>query len=186
MAAMSTILDMSLSPFEVLADYERRSLAHVAGLPEQMDAPGSWRGIGFRVSGRHLVSSISEINEILRFPILTPVPGTRPWLLGVANIRGNLLAVIDLKFFLENERTVVADKSRVLLVKQSGGNVGLLVDEVVGQRNFSDEQKFTAPMGDDARYQRFVVENYQLANIPWGLFSMNALVKTPEFIQAAI
>ena len=42
------------SPYEVIADYERRSLAHVAGLPEQLDAPGMWRGVGFRIGGKRL------------------------------------------------------------------------------------------------------------------------------------
>ena len=47
---MATTLDMpQLSPFDALADYERRSLAHAAGVPEQIEAPGLWRGIGFRV-----------------------------------------------------------------------------------------------------------------------------------------
>src|SRR3546814_1107871 len=32
-----------LDPFAILVEYERKSLAHVAGLPEQLDAPGLWR-----------------------------------------------------------------------------------------------------------------------------------------------
>jgi twitching motility protein PilI len=44
---------LSQSPFEVLTDYEQRSLAHVAGMPEQIEAPGLWRGIGFRIGTRH-------------------------------------------------------------------------------------------------------------------------------------
>ena len=71
-----------MGPFDMLLDYEQRSLAHVAGLPEQIDAPGLWRGIAFRVAGKLMVSSIVEINEILTYPTLTFVPGTRPWLLG--------------------------------------------------------------------------------------------------------
>ena len=74
---MAIALDMlALSPFEALAEYEKRSLAHVAGVPEQIDAPGLWRGIGFRIGTRYLVSSINEVNEILTFPSLTLVPGT--------------------------------------------------------------------------------------------------------------
>jgi len=176
-----------LSPFEILADYERRSLAHVAGLPEQIDAPGSWRGIAFRIADRQFVCGISEINEILRFSSLTSVPGTQSWLLGVANIRGNLIPVVDLKSFLESERTMVTNKSRVLLVKQQGGHVGLLVDEVMGQRSFSDEQKMMSSfLTDDPRYHRFVSESYQWADTQWGLFNINTLVKTPDFIQAAV
>jgi twitching motility protein PilI len=183
---MATVLDTTqLSPFEALADYERRSLAHAAGLPEQIEAPGLWRGIGFRVGARYLVSSINEVNEILTFPALTLVPGTRPWLLGVANVRGNLVPVIDLRQYLEGERTQVTDSSRVLLVRQLGGSVGLLIDEVLGQRNFSEEQRSDALGEEDDRYARFVGENYPLGEVNWGLFSMAALVRTPDFVQAA-
>jgi twitching motility protein PilI len=183
---MATVLDLQqLTPFEALADYERRSLAHVAGLPEQIEAPGLWRGIGFRIGMHYLVSSINEVNEILTLPPLTIVPGTRGWLLGVANVRGNLVPVIDLKQYLEGERTQVTDSSRVLLVKQLGGSVGLLIDEVLGQRSFSEEQRADAVGEDDEHYSRFVAEKYPLGDVHWGQFSMNALVRTPDFVQAA-
>lgn len=173
------------TPFEVLADYERRSLAHVAGLPEQIEAPGLWRGIGFRVGIRHFVSVIAEVNEILTLPVLTPVPGTRSWLLGVANVRGNLVPVIDLRDFIEGERSIPTEASRVLVVRQHGGSVGLLIDEVLGQRSFSDEQRADAIGEADERYRHFVGENLQLGDVLWGLFSMAALVRAAEFQQGS-
>jgi twitching motility protein PilI len=183
---MSATTDtLQLTPFEVLADYERRSLAHIAGMPEEVEASGLWRGIGFRVGGRYLVSSIAEVNEILTVPQLTVVPGTRPWLLGVANVRGNLVPVVDLRNFIEGDRSQVTDGTRVLVIRQHGGSVGLMVDEVLGQRNFSDEQRADAEDESDQRYGRFVPERYQLGEVLWGLFSMAALVRTPEFLQAA-
>ncbi len=172
-------------PFEILADYERRSLAHVAGLPEQIDAPGLWRGIGFRVGSRHMVSSISEVNEILTMPALTVVPGTQSWMLGIANVRGNLVAVIDLRKYIEGTRTVMTDSTRVLVVRQHGGSVGLLIDEVLGQRSFSDEQRSRAQGEEDERYSRYIGEKVQLGDILWGLFSMTALVRSAEFQQAS-
>ncbi len=172
-------------PFETLADYERRSLAHVAGLPEQIDAPGLWRGIGFRIGPRHLVSGISEVNEILTMPALTLVPGTQLWMLGVANVRGNLVALVDLRNFIEGTRTLLTDSTRVLVVRQHGGSVGLLVDEVLGQRSFSDELRARAEGEDDERYRRYVGEKIQLGEILWGLFSMTALVRSAEFQQAS-
>jgi len=174
-----------LTPFELLADYERRSLAHVAGLPEQIEAPGLWRGIGFRVGVRHFVSLIAEVNEILTPPLLTAVPGTRSWLLGVANVRGNLVPVIDLRDFIEGERTVPTEASRVLVVRQHAGSVGLLIDEVLGQRSFSEEQRAEAVGEADERYQRFVGENLQLGDVLWGLFSMTVLVRAAEFQQGS-
>src|SRR3546814_10106888 len=76
-----------LDPFAILAEYERKSLAHVAGLPEQLDAPGLWRGVGYRIGQRRLASGFDEVVAILPMPQVTPVPGSQPWMLGVANIR---------------------------------------------------------------------------------------------------
>jgi len=175
----------SVTPFEVLAEYEQRSLAHVAGAPEQIDAPGLWRGIGFRIGERHFVSSIAEVNEILTLPALTPVPGAKSWLLGIANVRGNLVPVIDLRDFIGGGRSPNADSTRVLIVRQHGGSVGLLVDEVLGQRSFSEEQLAAAIGEADEQFGRFVGENVQLGDVLWGLFSMAALARSAQFQQAA-
>ncbi|NII11988.1 chemotaxis protein CheW [Oleiagrimonas sp. C23AA] len=173
------------TPFELLADYERRSLAHSAGQPEQIETPGLWRGIGFRVGHRVLASAIDEVSELLTPPSLTPVPGTQDWLLGIANIRGNLVPVVDLGWFLFDQRTLPGDRSRVLLVRQQGGHVGLLVDEVLGQRNVVEEQRANAQSEDDARLSRFVLENVTTSDETLGLFSMSRLARAPDFLQAA-
>ncbi len=176
-----------LNSFEALVDYERRSLSHVAGVPEQIEAPGLWRGIGFRVGERLFVSSIHEVNEILGMPAnVTPVPATRNWLLGVANVRGNLIALVDLKHFLLDQRTHVSDRTRVLWVKQQGGGVGLLVDEVLGQRNLTDEQRVDAEGEGDERLARFVTENVTLGGTRLGMFSMVELTRASDFQQTAV
>jgi twitching motility protein PilI len=175
----------STTPYEVLAEYEQRSLAHAAGAPEQVDAPGLWRGIGFRIGDRHFVSSIAEVNEILTPPVVTLVPGAKSWLLGVANVRGNLVPVVDLRDFVGGGRSPNTETTRVLVVRQHGGSVVLLVDEVLGQRSFSEEQ-LTAAVGEaDERYNHYVGENVQLGEVQWGLFSMAALVRSAHFQQAA-
>lgn len=174
-----------LLPFEVLSDYEYRSLTHVAGLPEQIEAPGLWRGIGFRLGARHLAAGFGEVVEIITLPPLTPVPGSEPWLLGVANIRSNLLPVVDLKLFMEGERTVQHATTRALVVKQAGGNVAVLIDELFGQRNFTDANRIEITDIDPGRYGTFVKSAYRLGDIVWGVFSMALLSRTPEFRQAA-
>ena len=63
------------------------------GRPELVEAPGHWRGVGFRLGQRRFVSSFEEVVEILSLPAVTPVPGAQAWMLGVANVRGSLLPV---------------------------------------------------------------------------------------------
>jgi twitching motility protein PilI len=173
------------TPFEILLDYERLAMAHVAAAAEQAEAPGLWRGIGFRIGQHHFVSGIAEVNEILTMPPMTTIPGTKAWMMGVANVRGNLVAVVDLRGFVEGARTPIGDRSRVLVARQPGGSVGLLVDEVLGQRSFTDENIPLVEPGADDGYGRFVTRRYDLGGTVWGVFSMAMLVKTPEFSQAA-
>lgn len=172
------------TPFEVLLDYEQRSLAHEAGRPEMIEAPGHWRGVGFRLGQRRLVSSFDEVVEILALPPVTPVPGSQPWMLGVANVRGSLLPVVDLKMFLEGERTVVHEGQRVLVVRQVGGNVAVIIDELFGQRTFNDTHRAESPGDVSGRYGHFVGQAYRLADQTWGVFNMSLLTRTPEFRQA--
>lgn len=173
------------SPFLALADYEQRSLAHVAGLPEQLDAPGLWRGVAYRVGAHRLASGFGEVVEILPMPALTHVPGAQPWMLGVANIRGALLPVVDLKQFLDGERTVLHERQRVLVVRQPGGDVAVTIDELYGQRSFIDEQGIDADAVADGRYAHFVDRAYRMNGQDWGVFSLDRLARTPEFRQAA-
>ncbi len=184
-APVAAAASRPLDPFEVLQDYESRSLAHVVGLPEQLDAPGLWRGVGYRVGKRRLASGFDEVVEILGMPPVTPVPGAQPWMLGVANIRGSLLPIVDLKQFLEGERTVLHEGQRVLVVRQPGGNVAVTIDELFGQRSFVEEQKIEAAPLADGRYANFVERAYRLGDHEWGVFSLDRLARTPEFRQAA-
>ena len=177
-------MDGATSPFDVLADYEQRSLAHVAGLPEQLDAPGLWRGVGYRVGSRRLASEFGEVREILSVPQITPVPGTQPWMLGVANVRGSLLPVVDLKQFMEGERTVTHEGQRCLVVRQAGGNVAVIIDELFGQRTFNDSHRAELSGENDGRYGNFVSQVYRQAEHAWGVFNMSLLTRTPEFRQA--
>ncbi|TAL83226.1 MAG: purine-binding chemotaxis protein CheW [Rhodanobacter sp.] len=171
------------TPYEILARYERLSLAHAADTQDKLEAPGLWRGIGFRVGSRLLLSGIDEINELLAVPVLTPVPGTRPWLLGVANVRGNLVPVIDFARFLFGERTQHTERTRLLVVRQGSGNVALLVDEVFGQRTVDEEQRQGAEREEDPRLMRFV-EN-RVGEQKLAIFSMSRLVRAPDFRRAA-
>jgi twitching motility protein PilI len=190
LAAITRSAHSALAPFEILDDYERRSLDHVVGLPEQLDAPGLWRGVGYRIGHKRLASGFNEVVEILPMPQVTPVPGAQPWLLGVANIRGNLLPIVDLKQFLEGERTVLHEGQRVLIVRQPGGDVAVTIDELFGQRSFTDAQQQPAEalahnVLAQGRYAHFVDRVYDLAEDSWGIFSLEKLSRTPEFRQAA-
>ncbi len=175
----------SLSPFDLLLDFERRSLAHQPGRPELVEAPGHWRGVGFRVGRHRLVGAFGEVVEIISLPTITLVPGSQPWMLGLANIRGSLYGVVDLKQFLEGERSAVNEGQRCILVRQPGGNVILLVDELYGQRSFNDSHAIERPETLDGRFGAVVLRSYKVGDVIWSVLDIPLLSRTPEFRQAA-
>lgn len=177
---------VAFDAFEALAQYERRSLAHVAGLPEQLQAAGLWRGVGYRIGHRKLVSDYEAVAEILTVPQITPVPGAQPWMLGVANVRGNLLPVADLKQFLEGTRSALQEgHQKVMVLRQPGGDVAVTIDELYGQRSFQDEQQADPESLGEGRYGGFIDRAYRVADDLWGVFRFDLLVRTPEFRHAA-
>ncbi len=175
------------TPFEILEDFERRSLAHSSAMPAARQAEqAQWRGVGFRIGDKRYVANFEEVVEIVPLPPVTPVPGAQPWLLGIGNLRGNLFPVIDLKQFLQGERTVFHEGMRVLVMRQNGGDVALTIDELYGQRGFNEQQ--AVPVGELAtgRYANFVHKAYGGDEITWGVFSLSTLARTPEFRHAAL
>ena len=118
-------------------------------------------------------------------PPVTPVPGAQPWLLGIGNLRGNLFPVVDLKLFLEGERTVLHEGQRVLVMRQQGGDVALTIDELYGQRSFGEEQAIDPAPLAQGRYGHFADRAFHSDGADWGVFSLSRLARTPEFRQAA-
>lgn len=174
-----------VNPFQLLKDFERRSLAHAVGLPEQVEVQDVWSGIGFRLDNDRLVVAMGSIREIIEFPPLTRIPGSSSWLLGVANVRGTLAAIVDLRGFLEGTESSITPRSRVLLVAQEGSFLGLLVDEVIGMRRFRDEERATEAALADKDVGAFVAREYVQEGQRWGVFDLEGLIRSPDFIQAA-
>ncbi|MEY3220978.1 MAG: hypothetical protein RIT27_2335 [Pseudomonadota bacterium] len=128
------------NPFQWLMELEQAARTHAKGLPRQEVVQQTWRGIAFRIGNASVVAALTDIREVLPSPkILAKVPGAKSWVNGIANIRGQLLPVIDLKACLTGNNTLLEKKTRLLILNQSGVSAGILVDEVVGIKNFPQE-----------------------------------------------
>ena len=60
-----------------------------------------WVGVAFRLAGEVFLVAREETREVLAYPAaVTRVPGARSWIRGLANVRGQLLPIVDLRAFL--------------------------------------------------------------------------------------
>lgn len=173
-------------PTALLADIQRRSRSNAAGLPQQEQSVEEWHGIGFRIGQLRLLAPLGEVTEILTLPPMSRVPGAKAWVLGIANVRGNLLPIMDLQGYLHGRRASVGKRSRVLVINHRGVFAGLLVDEVLGLRHFPEENRTTQPPGMDAAVTPYLDRAYKSADETWVVFSMSKLAESPLFLQVAV
>ena len=131
--------------FEHLREIEAATFRHAAPLPRKEDAHPQWQGMGFQVGGLRLVSAMGEIGEVLKLPRVAALPGVKPWVLGVANIRGRLIPVIDLHEFLGMAPTLPMAQWRVLVVEDGELAAGLLVEQSLGMQHFLEDSFEEAP-----------------------------------------
>jgi uncharacterized repeat protein (TIGR01451 family) len=178
---------------DLLAAIEREDEA-VAG-PEPLEPPHAVPARSARGVGRqHVVFTIGEaeyaipIGNVLEYghPLsVTPVPNLPEWLLGVANVHGDIISMVDLRLFLGMERLGYDQDSRMLVVRASREDmsVGLIVDRVKGIRVLAEEgiSLPTSPVEDRlAPYLRGVTTHRGRLLV---LLDLDRLLLSPEMRQ---
>ncbi len=117
------------------------------------EAVGRW--VTFRLEHETYGIDVMQVREVLRSPEISPVPGAPPYVLGIINLRGNVVAIIDTRARFSLPPKKVDDSSRILILEAGDHVVGFLVDSVreVVELHSSDIE--TAPdtgSGDSTRF----------------------------------
>ncbi|CAK0760546.1 Protein PilI [Gammaproteobacteria bacterium] len=172
-------------PFALLHNIEARARAHARGLPRRTEGKSIWSGIVFRLGARELVAPLGEVSEVLAYPPLSRVPGTKSWVKGIANFRGNLLPIMDLRTLLEGVPVARDRRNRVLVVNHKGVFAGLLVDEVIGLRHFLQEETSPHPPVMEAPIAAYLQGGFERNGRYTAVFGLHALAESQEFMQVA-
>lgn len=85
--------------------------------------------VAFFLQGEIFAFPMASVREIIRMPATAHLPTAPASLLGVANLRGSLLPVVDLSRILFNTPSPIADATRVIVV-DAGVRIGMVVDRV--------------------------------------------------------
>ena len=178
-------MNVGNASFNQLLDYEQRSLAFEPGQVEGQESSGEWAGVIFRIGDMRLACNVKQVHEFLPIPVYTPVPGTKPWILGLANLRGELLTIIDLAWFLNGKRSKVTMRTRLLAATLRGRPVGLLVDEVFGQRHFVNDEGTSPYLPKNSPLRDYVHKQYRSGTDVWKELDLETLFSTSEFLIGA-
>ncbi len=106
--------------------------------------------LGLQSGNDHWLIALPEAGEIMPVPELTAVPLAKPWLRGLANVRGTLYSAVDFSAFHGGEPILPAGEARLLLVgARYNINCALLVSRATGLRAAEDfETEADAPDGE--------------------------------------
>ncbi len=159
-----------------LRDYQR-------DLSARLQSAGSGRAasmLGLQVGGERWLVDLKDTGEVIPVPSISPVPLTRPWFRGVANIRGNLYSVVDFAAFLGVGPTPIAEQARLLLLSERFRMASaLLVERALGLRN---TDQFQPRPGTAAHPPWTKAEFADEQGATWKELDVAQLVQHPEFL----
>ena len=108
---------------------------------------------------------VKEFTSIKRLNITT-LPYTKDYIKGIINLKGDFLIVIDLKRFLNNETSQLAEGSKLIVVSGKNFNIALLVDDIKNIKNLTNNQIRNPEYTGSSEYiSNEFVEDGQLYNI---------------------
>lgn len=86
--------------------------------------------VTFRLEDETYGINVMQVQEVLRVSEIAPVPGAPDYVLGIINLRGNVVTVIDTRKRFGMPPGEVDDNSRVVIIESQGQIFGILVDSV--------------------------------------------------------
>lgn len=110
---------------------------------ENNDETAEGESIGvveFRLSNEKYAIESRYVREVLPLKELTAVPCTPPYILGIINVRGQILSIIDLRVFFELPREAVTFATKILVLSSNEMELGIVADAVTGARSIQLEQ----------------------------------------------
>jgi twitching motility protein PilI len=141
--------------------------------------------LGLLCAGTRWLVRLADAGEVVALPHIVTVPMTKPWFLGVSNIRGNLFSVIDFAGFLGAEPIAPSAATRLVLfgTRACELNAGIVVSRVLGLRNVAELAPATAAADAQEWFaQRWTDEDGN----GWQEIDLAKLARSPAFLQVGI
>jgi len=142
--------------------------------------------LGVLIGQTRWLLDLPEAGEIVSVGDITEVPLTKAWYLGLTNVRGNLIGVIDLAKFQGMAPTPIDKESRIVAFSPAlTFNCGLLVSRVMGLRNVAEMEMHATQEGDAAApwgAHRYVDRDSHV----WTELKLSEIVQDPQFLHVGI
>lgn len=139
--------------------------------------------VTFRLAEETYGINVMQVQEVLRVTEIAPVPGAPEYVMGIINLRGNVVTVLDTRKRFGLETSGMDDSTRIVIVESDNTVVGILVDsvaEVVELRRSEVEMSPNVGNEDSSKYIEGVTTCNDELLI---LVDINKLLSTDEWLE---
>ena len=112
--------------------------------------------VTFHIDNEVYGIAVMQVMEVLRYVDLTPVPGAPDYVLGIINLRGNVVTVIDTRKRFALPSKEVDDMTRIVIIESEGQVLGMLVDCVAEVVYLRESEIEMAPNVGNEESSRFI------------------------------
>lgn len=99
---------------------------------------------------------VTKVQEVLRYVTIAPVPGAAYFVLGIINLRGNVVTVIDARQRFGMPGIDISDLTRIIIMEIQGQIIGVLVDSVSEVIDLKDDEVESAPEMSNEETSMFI------------------------------
>ena len=92
-------------------------------------------GLEFLLSEEKYAIDSVYVSEVIYINELTPLPCTPDFIVGIINVRGKILSIVDIKKFFNLPDAGITNLNKVIVVNYNGIELGILADEILGSSN---------------------------------------------------
>ena len=112
--------------------------------------------VTFRLSGETYGINVMQVQEVLRYTEIAPVPGAPSYVLGIINLRGNVVTVLDTRDRFGLYPGEVTEQSRIVIIEAEKHVIGILVDAVAEVVYLRQSEIETAPNVGNEESAKFI------------------------------
>lgn len=145
---------------------------------EKQTGPIQW--VTFRLGDEMYGINVMQVQEVLRLTEIAPVPGAPGYVIGIINLRGNVVTVIDLRNRFGLSSKEPDDASRIVIIEAEDQVIGILVDSVAEVVELRSSDIETAPNVGNDESSRYIQGVSSRGNHLLILLDLNKLFSDEE------
>ncbi len=143
------------------------------------------RWVTFQLDKEMYGVNVMQVREVLRYTDIAPVPGAPAYVLGIINLRGNVVTVIDTRMRFGLQSADITDSTRIMIIESEKQVIGILVDSVAEVVDLNTADIDETPNVGTEESAKFICGVCNRENELLILIDLNKLLSEEEWQEVA-